>query len=127
MIGDPAHPAPVLGDHPNMSIRSVTAAVLAATLATASVAVAQSMVVFTVSNHTGVTLTAVYAGPSSSDNWGHNILDVPTRDGEGVVVTLDTGSGGCWFDLRYEFADGDVFEEYEVDVCAISGQDYVLE
>lgn len=110
-----------------MSIRSVTAAVLAATLATAPVAVAQSMVVFTVSNHTGVTLTAVYAGPSSSDHWGHNILDVPTRDGEGVVVTLDTGSGGCWFDLRYEFADGEVFEEYEVDVCAISGQDYVLE
>lgn len=110
-----------------MSIRSVTAAALAATLATAPVAVAQSMVVFTVSNHTGTTLTAIYAGPSSDNHWGHNILDAPTRDGEGVVITLDTGSGGCWYDLRYEFADGDAFEEYEVDVCAISGEDYVLE
>lgn len=125
---EPAHSAPVLGEHPNMSIRSVTAAALAVALsAAAPAALAQSMVVFTVENHTGSTLTAIFAGPSSSDDWGYNILDVPTRNGEGVVVTLDTGAGGCWFDLRYEFADGDVFEEYEVDVCAISGQDYVLE
>ena len=82
---------------------------------------------FTLENKTGYTITAVYAGPSAENNWGPNILVEPIPHRQTLEVTLDTTTYGCMWDVRYEFADGDVFEEFEVDICRIDGENYTLE
>lgn len=82
---------------------------------------------FTLDNNTGYTITAVFAGPSDDEYWGPNILEEAIRHRESMEVTLDTENSGCMWDIRYEFADGDVFEEFDVDVCRIDGESYILE
>ncbi|SDY65026.1 hypothetical protein SAMN05444340_11372 [Citreimonas salinaria] len=82
---------------------------------------------FTLDNNTGYTITAVFAAPSEDDDWGPNILGERIAHRETMEVTLDTETSGCMWDLRYEFSDGEFFEEYEVDVCRISGESYILE
>lgn len=82
---------------------------------------------FTLDNNTGYTVTAVFAGPSDADFWGPNILGERIGHWETMEVTLDTAQFGCMWDIRYEFADGDVFEEYDVDICRIDGESYTIE
>jgi hypothetical protein len=102
------------------------AAFAAAALVSVTMAQAQSQSTFTLVNQTGYTMTAVFAGPSHDDDWGNNILSGRARNGETVTIKLRTGQFGCLFDLRYEFSDGDAFEEYEINVCRINGQNYVI-
>lgn len=91
----------------------------------ASAASAKS-VSFDVRNNTGHTLTGIYAGPSSQDEWGDNILAGKAATGTSVTITIVHG-GQCKFDLRYDFADADSYEEYAIDICAIDGKEYVIE
>ncbi|MHA6287862.1 hypothetical protein [Maricaulis sp. CAU 1757] len=82
---------------------------------------------FTVENATAVNMVAVYAGPSSSPEWGPNILDTAyIASGQAVVVTVHSETGECLFDFRYDFADGARFEEYGINICAINGQTFVI-
>ncbi|WP_417497625.1 hypothetical protein [Maricaulis sp.] len=110
-----------------MTIRLFAAALLAAAALSAS-ATAQSVYSqVTVYNGSGVAITAVFAGPSSQPDWGHNILDTAqVGSGEDLVVTLSNEDGECFYDLGYDFADGDVFEEYQVDICAANGQRFEI-
>lgn len=110
-----------------MPLPRVVAAATAAVLVCAGVAQAQSTSSFTIVNQTGEAIVAVYAGPSTDPVWGPNILQQRIRSGETMILTLQTGRQGCLFDLKYDFADGDTFEEYEVDVCRIRGEEYILE
>mgnify|MGYP003642550235 CR=1 FL=1 len=81
----------------------------------------------TIYNGSGVAITAVYAGPSTQADWGYNTLDVPqVWPGDDLIVTMTNSNGECYYDLRYEFADGDVYEEYEVDICSINGQRFEI-
>ena len=80
---------------------------------------------FEVVNKTGATLTAIYGGPSSSDQWSPNVLDGRVAPGQTVTITL-TDLVGCKYDFKYDFSDRDSFEEYQVDVCAIDGQTFEI-
>jgi hypothetical protein len=76
----------------------------------------------------GYSLTAVYAGPSSYDEWGPNILDRQARQGDSVSVTIGLRDAQeCRYDFRYEFSDGDAYEEYAVNVCDIDGDEFIIE
>jgi hypothetical protein len=33
----------------------------------------------------------------------------------------------CRYDFRYEFSDGDAYEEYAVNVCDIDGDEFIIE
>ena len=62
---------------------------------------------------------------SSSDDWGPNILRDRIRSGQTVTVTIDDARV-CEFDFRYEFSDKDAYEEYEIDICEIDGEQFVI-
>lgn len=80
---------------------------------------------FEVANRTQGTLTAIYGGPSSSDEWSPNFLREPIAPGETVTITL-TDINGCKYDFKYAFSDRQSYEEYEIDVCAIDGQSFEI-
>ena len=105
--------------------RLLQAASTAALVLGSSLAVAGS-VSFTVQNETGYTLTGLYGGPSSEDNWGGNILRGRIPPGGEMEVTI-TDARTCEWDFRYEFSDQDSYEEYEVDVCDIDGDVFTIE
>lgn len=80
---------------------------------------------FEVANKTKSTLTAIYGGPSSSDEWSDNVLREQIAPGETVTITL-SDLVGCKYDFKYDFADRETYEEYQVDVCAINGQSFEI-
>lgn len=82
---------------------------------------------FEMANETGYTITAVHAGPSNESFWGPNVLQGRIASGETVVITLDSTGYGCIWDLKYVFSDGDEFEEFEVDICSIDGDTYIIQ
>ena len=92
-----------------MSMRLVTAATAAALLLASSFAVAGN-ITFTVQNESGATMTALYGGPSSQDDWGGNILSGRIPPGAELVVTI-SDARACEYDFRYEFSDKESYED----------------
>lgn len=69
-------------------------------------------------NHTSVVVYRWYASSVNSDSWGQDRLvtkQIPPNYTS--TIDLNTARGGCYFDFRAEFKDGDVLEKYGVDVC----------
>ncbi|MCK7595319.1 hypothetical protein [Pseudomarimonas salicorniae] len=81
---------------------------------------------FTVVNKTGSTLDGLYGGPSSRDDWGDNLLGESIENGESVTITISNATV-CEFDFRYEVEGKEPYEEYEIDICEIDGEDFVIE
>jgi len=106
-------------------MRKFTFAVAAALILCSSVASARD-VGFTVVNKTGGTMKALYGGPSSSGDWGQNILQGTIKSGETLAVTISDTST-CKYDFRYEVDTNEPLEEYGVDICAIDGSEFVIE
>lgn len=80
---------------------------------------------FEVANNTDAPLTAIYGGPSSSDQWSPNFLSGTIAPGETVTITI-TDLQGCKYDFKYDFTGKASFEEYQIDVCAIDGQSFEI-
>lgn len=99
---------------------------VAAALALCSTIASARDVGFSVVNKTGSTMKALYGGPSSSGEWGSNILQGSIPNGGTLAVTID-GTSTCKYDFRYEIAGHEPLEEYGVDICAIDGQEFVIE
>jgi len=71
-----------------------------------------------VRNHSSVILYRFYASRSSQNSWGQDRLvskQVPPN--YTTTLNLYDAPGGCQFDLRAEFKDGDVLEKFNVNVC----------
>lgn len=105
-------------------MRYMQAAAMAALLLASSYAAAGT-VTFTVENRTGSTMTAMYGGPSSEGEWGGNILQGRIPPGGELEVSIES-PGVCEYDFRYEFSDKESYEEYEVDICEIDGDAFVI-
>ena len=80
---------------------------------------------FEVVNRTKATLSAIYGGPSSSDEWSDNFLSERIAPGETVTITI-TAMNGCLYDFKYDFSDRDSYEEYKIDICKINGQSFEI-
>lgn len=104
--------------------KSIIAVATALVLST-SVASARD-IEFSVVNKTGGTMKALYGGPSSSGEWGSNILSGTIPNGGTLVVSIN-GTSTCKYDFRYEVTGHEPFEEYGVDICAINGEEFVIE
>jgi hypothetical protein len=109
----------------NSSMRKTIFAVAAALALCSSIASARD-IEFSVVNKTGGTMKALYGGPSSSGDWGSNILQGSIPTGGTLSVTI-AGTSTCKYDFRYEVAGHEPLEEYAVDICAIDGQEFVIE
>ncbi len=76
-------------------------------------------------NKTGYTIVRFYGSHTDARNWQEDILgNSVLPSGRQVTVNFDDGTGYCIFDLRAEFEDGDVVEEYGVNVCEIGSFTY---
>lgn len=106
-------------------MRQFLYAVATAALLCSSVASAKD-VSFSVVNKTDGTMKALYGGPSSSGNWGENILQGKIKPGQTLEVTIN-GTTTCKYDFRYELVDHEPLEEYGIDICAIDGEEFVIE
>lgn len=106
-------------------MRKTIIAVGAALLLCSSIASARD-IGFSVVNKTGGTMKALYGGPSSSGDWGSNILQGSIPNGSTLEVTI-SGTTTCKYDFRYEVDTNEPLEEYGVDICAIDGEEFVIE
>ena len=106
-------------------MRKTLFAVAAALALCSSIASARD-VSFSVVNKTTGTMKALYGGPSSSGDWGDNILEGSIPPGSTLEVTINDTST-CKYDFRYELAGSEPLEEYGVDICAINGHEFVIE
>jgi hypothetical protein len=104
----------------NMIIASAAMLALCSTVASAR------DIEFSVVNKTGGTMKALYGGPSSSGEWGSNILQGKIPSGGTLSVTI-SGTSVCKYDFRYEVDGHEPLEEYGVDICAIDGEEFVIE
>lgn len=98
----------------------------AAMLALCSTVASARDIEFSVVNKTGGTMKALYGGPSSSGEWGSNILEGTIPSGGTLSVTI-AGTSVCKYDFRYEVSGHEPLEEYGVDICAIDGEEFVIE
>jgi hypothetical protein len=98
----------------------------AAMLALCSTVASARDIEFSVVNKTGGTMKALYGGPSSSGEWGSNILQGKIPSGGTLSVTI-SGTSVCKYDFRYEVDGHEPLEEYGVDICAIDGEEFVIE
>lgn len=75
---------------------------------------------FVLTNLTGVDITEFYVSHSGSSQWEENLLSgayLPA--GNEVEVWITDGRSVCDYDIQAVFADGDVLEEYELDLCEL--------
>lgn len=103
-------------------LRWVGAALLLAT--TVSSASAQDRHV-RIHNDTSVTIYRFYSTDSGSDRWGSDIMGSSTLEpGQSMRLNFDNKYGYCLFDFKAEFADGEVLERHEINVCEIGDYYY---
>ncbi|MDH2432501.1 hypothetical protein QCD60_07980 [Pokkaliibacter sp. MBI-7] len=104
-----------------MMIRTTLIASAIATLAMLYQSSAQAEdLEFTLINNTSVNMTSFHVSPGTSKHWQDDLLEGDVlRSGEQGTVTIQDGLTTCEYDIRAEFADGDVMEEYGLDLCEL--------
>lgn len=95
-------------------------------LALSSASAAGTSATFTVENQTKDTIVALYAGPSSSEDWGSNILDGFIAPGDTIEVTLGDVEE-CEVDFRFEFKSGEPREFVRQNACKMNGNEFVID
>lgn len=73
---------------------------------------------FKLINKTGYQIDSVYVAPTSSNDWGPDIMGrdaVP--DGGSVNVVFPHGGSACKFDIHVKYNDGEKVEWGNIDLC----------
>lgn len=93
---------------------------MAAALAVAAISSAAyaAMQDFTLNNRSGHTVVTLNVSPSSSNNWGPDILgrDV-LANGESVEISFDRNEDECVWDIRATYDDGDTGDWRGINLC----------
>jgi hypothetical protein len=73
-------------------------------------------------NHTGSSITGLYASNVGENNWTYNMLsgNGSIDPGESRIANTDDGSGYCKMDLLAVFANGDRVSHYAANVCTVT-------
>ncbi len=73
-------------------------------------------------NDTDVTMTRFYASNTNQSSWGADRFGSSLLySGDYITLNIIDGTGACMFDLKAEFADGDVVTRNDFNVCVESG------
>lgn len=106
---------------------AVTALVIPSVLANTSKVLAEDAedIVFILENKTRVNMTEFYASPSGVKNWETNILnDDVLLSGKNTEININDERTTCNYDFQAKFADGDVEEKYNINICKLAGGSY---
>jgi hypothetical protein len=75
---------------------------------------------FSLENQTGYQIEQVYVSSVHSDNWEEDVLGRRyLDDGERVNIHFQ-GGGGCMYDLKVVYSDGDTSEWEDFNLCKLS-------
>lgn len=72
---------------------------------------------FSISNNTGMNITALYLSPSSDSAWGTNDLNGTLYSGSSTTYTL---TGNCDWDLKALLSNGSELTQYRINTCTNS-------
>ncbi len=74
---------------------------------------------FRVYNDTVAAIDHLYVTPSDENSWAKNVLaDYSLPAGHNVQILFgDLSNERCYYDIRAEFDDGIVVEDFQVNVC----------
>jgi hypothetical protein len=74
---------------------------------------------FVVRNNSGSTITELYVSESSRATWDNNVLGTDTlpRGASTQVNFGDRSPNLCLYDIRAIFSNGQVVEDYQINVC----------
>lgn len=77
---------------------------------------------FTLDNATGYDIANLFVGPTSSDDWGDDVLGEDVlKNGEAVKIHFPDGRGEtCQWDLKITYTDKTTHEWRNVDLCSIA-------
>ncbi len=113
------HTRPLKASTMRYILFSCFAALLAIAAPTPSFSQAQQN--FALVNRSGTQIDEVYVSPSSSNDWGRDILgDGVLPSGNRRNVRFPQRTTACKFDLRVVFANGQKSEAGDLDLCSIS-------
>lgn len=72
-------------------------------------------------NETSYVVMEFFTSPANDSQWGDDLLGNDVLGaGESVRVTIADGSDQCVYDFRFVFEDGDVVEDFGVDICELA-------
>jgi hypothetical protein len=96
-------------------------AVLVAALAFGAGSAAAGEYQFVFLNETSVPVLRMYVAPSSSEEWGDDILyDIgQVAPGTSATVTVTTIGDECLYDMRFEAPGGGESEQFEQNICTM--------
>jgi hypothetical protein len=104
-------------------MKKLTALATALAIGWAAPAMAQDLY-FMLTNNTGVPVTAFHVSHTGTSSWEEDLLGGSyLPHGYEVEVVISDGRRTCMYDIRSEFADGDVVEDFNVDLCQLTSYD----
>jgi len=104
-------------------MKRLSALVAAVAIVCSAPAMAQDLY-FMLSNSTGVPVTAFHVSHTGTNYWEEDLLGGSyLPHGYEVEVVIADGRRTCMYDIRSEFADGDVVEDFGVDLCELASYD----
>ena len=75
----------------------------------------------TVENLSSQTVRELYASPITAKTWEEDLLGQRTLTaGKSLSANIDNGTNECYYDLKAVLANGKVFEQRKINVCAAS-------
>ncbi|ANK82723.1 MAG: hypothetical protein TEF_19435 [Rhizobiales bacterium NRL2] len=76
---------------------------------------------FLLINQSSADIVEFHVSPPDASRWTDNLIPdgyvLPA--GNEVEVAIEDGQDHCAYDIRAVFADGEVFEEYDTDLCEL--------
>ncbi|QDH72008.1 hypothetical protein [Brevundimonas sp. M20] len=76
-------------------------------------------------NQTGWTMTHFYASDSRVDDWEEDMLGSGVlANGASVMMNIDDGNGGCLYDFKARFTNGQELTRMRINVCQIADYYY---
>ena len=74
---------------------------------------------FNLRNRTGGVMVGLYVSPTENTRWTDDLMagNPPLYPGEDAEVAIQDGRVYCDYDIRVEFNDGSIHEEFDFDVC----------
>lgn len=99
----------------------IVAAAAALTGLLPTLALAQGRQDFALVNRTGYQIDEVYVGPTSSPNWGRDLLGQNVLANNQVFnVRFGAATSECMWDIKVVYNDGDTSEFRRVNLCQVS-------
>ena len=81
-----------------------------------------SLLDFDMVNQTNQPIVGLWASPASSGTWGRPFTNTFVPDSGGrQSVRFNGTESSCWYDVRVQFAKGEVRYWNNLNLCAISG------